>query len=121
MDPEEQGALEFLPSFSSCDANAPADASAQQSHYRFGPKNMAWYFCKTCGVTTLTQGEYGYDAARAGDGKTLRRKTRMLNAVTLDQDQDGLDLSKIRFRYFNGRDHGWSASLLDAPAAWGTW
>lgn len=121
MDPDEPDALQFLPSSSSCDANAPADASAQQSHYRFGPKNMTWYFCKTCGVTTLTQGEYQTDAAGAGNGKTLCKKARMLNAVTLDQGQNGLDLSKIRFRYFNGRDHGWSASLQDAPAAWGTW
>lgn len=121
LDPDRPDALEFL---SSSNSDAPAeagpepDADTHQAQYRFGSKGVIWYFCRTCGVTTLAQGEHESDA---GDGKIVRVKTHVLNAVTLDQGQEGLDLSTIKFRYFNGLDHGWFASIQDSPAAWGTW
>jgi hypothetical protein len=109
------GAFEFLPGSSS---DTDTDTDEQQGQYAFGPKDVRWSFCKVCGVAILAQGEYKYNA---GDGVVGRRKTRVINAVTLDQGQEGLDFSKIKIRYFNGREHGWDAKKQDEPAEWGTW
>lgn len=91
---------------------------ANLGQYRFADGGVAWNFCTHCGVNVWAQGEYD----RSDDGgQTVRDKTLLINAVTLNQDDNGLDLTKLKFGYYNGKDHGWNAEQRDEPARWGSW
>jgi hypothetical protein len=61
-----------------------------QSEYLFNKKVIHHKFCKTCGVTSFSNGT-------APDGK----KMIAINARTID----GVDLDRYEVTEFNGRDH----------------
>ena len=57
------------------------------------------------------EGEYEWE------GKTI--KFFSINLCSVDQPQEGLDLSKVKLNYCDGRNDNWGAGLKDAPWAGG--
>jgi len=43
-----------------------------------------------------------------------------INALTLDQDQ-GIDLAKMKSKYFNGKTNDWAQGARDEPYPGGSW
>ena len=94
------------------------------------------WFCGRCGVTVAAGGSYVMPAAAAGDtsggdgegdgkaaeegaGKGETVHFFAISAVTLDQPQQGLDLSEFKVAYFDGRNDNWMAGKKDVPWAGG--
>ena len=74
-----------------------------------------WH-CGKCGVTVCAGGKYTMPATEgeAGeDGKVI--DFFGINIVTLDQPQEGLDLSIFRIEYWDGRHDNWMAGKQDTP------
>ncbi|EGC46660.1 glutathione-dependent formaldehyde-activating protein [Histoplasma capsulatum var. duboisii H88] len=78
------------------------------AEYSFGPKRVRHYFCKTCGVSCFIFGSHG----------DLR--LWIVNGLTIDTDQ-GIDWSKIRLQYWNGRDEDWAKGPKNEPYPNGSW
>jgi len=55
--------------------------------------------CTKCGVSVYTHGEIEFD------GKIVPFSS--LNIATIDQPQEGFDLSKFKIHYWSGLDNGW--------------
>jgi hypothetical protein len=75
---------------------------------KYSPRggSLHFYFCKTCGVNCFYQG------GGAVDGKDLEYVR--INALTLDPDQ-GLDFSKWKLKYWDGKNNNWKAGPSDVP------
>jgi hypothetical protein len=108
VDPDDPGSFKYT----------SHDVLANLGHYGFGDRGVNWNFCRQCGVNVSANGEY--DKTGVEGAPAVRTRTRVFNAVTLDQDDRGLDLTKLKLGYFNGKDHGWSAEQQDEPAPWGS-
>lgn len=86
-------------------------STTELGSYEFGNKTMHHMFCKTCGVSCFYKGHSEAlfsEASRYG-----------VNLLTLDPDQ-GLDLRKVKFQYWNGIDEEWDGTK-DEPAHNGIW
>src|SRR5437016_251512 len=79
----------------------------QLSDYQFNSKDVHKYFCKTCGVHVCWTGKYEFEG-------TVVNFFR-INILTLDQPQEGLDLSQWKITYADGRNNNWKAGTRDAP------
>ncbi|KAN0096900.1 Mss4-like protein [Hyaloscypha variabilis] len=77
---------------------------------KYSPKgeegSFFFYFCKTCGVNVCYQARHKPDN---GEPKWLR-----LNALSLDPDQ-GLDFTKFKMEYWDGKNNNWKAGPSDVP------
>lgn len=64
-------------------------------------------FCNKCATCIVTHGYFEING----------KKTDFfsLNANSLDQPQDGLDLSIFTIKYWDGRGDNWQAGLKDTP------
>lgn len=65
------------------------------------------YFCKECGTHILREGSYPYE------GQT--HDFCMINLVSLDQPQEGLDLSDFQLEYVDGKHDNWFAGTQTTP------
>jgi hypothetical protein len=83
------------------------DSMAQVKDYQTKGKDIHKYFCGTCGVHIYQKGQYEYD------GQVHEFFT--LNAPTLDQPQEGLDLSQLKIQYWDGRNDNFRAGARDGP------
>ena|ERR1700760_661038 len=68
-------------------------------------------FCNKCGAQIVGHGFYEF-----GGGKT---DFFSLNILTLDQPQEGLDLSNLKMVYWDGLNNNWTAGKKDVPWAGG--
>jgi hypothetical protein len=75
--------------------------------YQFGSKRTHHYFCEKCGVQVCGKGEYEFEGQHV--------KFFTLNVLTLDQPQDGLDLSQWKVGYWDGRTNNWTGGQRDVP------
>lgn len=65
------------------------------------------YFCGRCGVHVVGEGEFEYQ------GQLHRFFS--VNVTTIDQPQDGFDLSRLKIRYVDGLNNNWGAGPKDVP------
>lgn len=70
-------------------------------------KTTHLYFCPKCGVQVYRDGYYEHE------GKTIEHFT--VNLVTLDQPQEGLDLRKVKFHYWNMLNDDMTSGSRDEP------
>jgi hypothetical protein len=75
--------------------------------YQFRSKDTHKYFCKECGIHVCGKGKYEYE------GKVFEYFT--INILTLDQPQEGLDLSTWKIKYWDGRNDNWKDGMRDVP------
>lgn len=92
----------FVP-LDSIDLITPAFKSELSDYQANNNPNIHRYFCNKCGTHIFREGKF------ENDGQTFEFCT--LNAVTLETPQEGLDFSKWKFEYFDGkyddkREHG---------------
>lgn len=64
-------------------------------------------FCNRCATSIVTHGFYEINGKRVDFFS--------LNANSLDQPQEGLDLSTFKIMYASGRDDNWMAGAKDVP------
>ncbi|KAG8627795.1 hypothetical protein KVT40_003668 [Elsinoe batatas] len=74
--------------------------------------NLHRYFCDQCGNLVFTAGWFEYEGHRIDYFG--------FNSKTLDQPQEGLDLSKFKFDYFDGLNGNYFAKKTDGPHPGGT-
>ncbi|KAM3421563.1 hypothetical protein BST61_g1950 [Cercospora zeina] len=65
------------------------------------------YFCKGCGTHVWQEGYYEWEGQR--------HDFFAVNLATVDQPQDGIDLSETKIRYEDGFHDNWAAGLRDQP------
>lgn len=65
------------------------------------------YFCPTCGVHVFTQGSYEYEGSLI--------KIQSVNVLTLDQPQEGLELSEWKIEYWDARTDNWAGGKKEKP------
>ena len=104
--------LDILPP-SSFKLQSPASLDDSQLG-RYSPKgdegSFFFYFCKTCGVNVFYQARHKPDGA---EPEWLR-----INALSLDPDQ-GLDFTKIKMEYWDGKNNNWKAGPSSVPYSGG--
>lgn len=83
------------------------ESVSQVKDYQMRSKDIHKYFCGTCGIHVWSQGEFVYE------GKTYPLFS--INILTLDQPQDGLDLSTFKIQYLDGRNDNWMTGPRDVP------
>ena len=70
-------------------------------------KSVNRYFCSKCGVHVWMEGYYEFD------GK--RMDIFAVNLASVDQPQDGIDMSEVKISYFDGLHKNFYAGLTDSP------
>jgi hypothetical protein len=65
------------------------------------------YSCPKCGVHVFRIGSYEYEGTVT--------KFQNVNVLTLDQPQEGLELSEWKIEYWDGRADNWMAGKKDQP------
>jgi len=75
--------------------------------YQWGRKLGHRHFCRTCGVQVFGYGAYEIE------GKTV--EFFVVNVLTLEQPQEGLQLEKFVIKYFDGKNDNWFSGPMDAP------
>lgn len=81
---------------------------AECKDYRINPKhNVHKYFCGNCGIHVCSEGSFEWK------GQVIEFFT--VNLVTLEQPQEGLDLSGWNFSYVDGRNDKWESVRDDVP------
>jgi hypothetical protein len=76
--------------------------------YQFGTKSAIHrYFCTKCGVNVFSRGSYEYE------GTVTRFQN--VNILTLDQPQEGLELSEWKIEYWDGRADNWAGGKKERP------
>ncbi|KAI1614147.1 Mss4-like protein [Exophiala viscosa] len=83
------------------------ESASQVKDYQMKSKDIHKYFCGTCGIHVWSEGEFVYE------GK--KYPLFSVNILTLDQPQEGLDLSKVKIQYFDGRNDNWMAGPRGVP------
>jgi hypothetical protein len=76
-------------------------------NYQPNIKTVNRHRCPTCGVHVVAYGVYEFS------GKPFDFFS--LNAATLDQPQEGLDLTTAKVTYYNGLDNAWLDGPKDQP------
>jgi len=79
----------------------------QLSDYQFRSPDIHNYFCGRCGVSVLGAGKFEY--------QNQVHELFKLNVLTLEQPQEGLDLSTFKIKYWDGRNDNWMAGQKDMP------
>ena len=69
------------------------------------------YFCTACGTQIWSQGWYQF-----GDAKY---DFFNVNAASIDQPQDGFDLSEVKLSYWNGLNNDWMSGMKEVPFSGG--
>jgi hypothetical protein len=77
---------------------SPASIDEMQL-YQGKNKDIERRICGNCGVYIVAKGSYEYE------GKKVDFFT--INLMTLDQPQEGLDLSKFKMSYYDGLTNNW--------------
>ncbi|KAJ9602548.1 hypothetical protein H2200_013091 [Cladophialophora chaetospira] len=81
---------------------------AECKDYRIRPEqNIHKYFCGTCGIHVAQEGSFEWN------GQVHEFFT--FNLVTLEQPQDGLELSQWKFTYCDGRNDKFENISHDGP------
>jgi hypothetical protein len=80
---------------------------SELADYQWRTKQSHRYFCNRCGVHVYGKAEY------EEDGKVIKHFG--INLVTLDQPQEGLNLSNFKIRYYSGRNDAFHLGLKDTP------
>lgn len=75
--------------------------------YQPRSKDIHRYFCNKCGVHIYGEGKYVFEG---GEYKFFT-----VNLHSLDQPQEGLDLSLFKFEYWDGRNDNWFAGKKKVP------
>jgi hypothetical protein len=79
--------------------------------YSWRSPNIHRRFCNKCGVQIVGHGFYEHGGQKFDFFS--------LNAGSLDQPQEGLDLSKFKVKYASGRDDGWMKGPKEEPFSGG--
>jgi hypothetical protein len=82
-------------------------SEADVRDYQWRSKDAHRFYCDKCGVHVFSRVKYELG------GKEVR--SFGINIVTLDQPQEGLDLSRFEIRYWDGRSDNWAAGLKEGP------
>lgn len=85
---------------------APSSQS-EVKNYQMGSKNINKYFCGNCGIHCWADGKFEYQ------GTVHAFFT--VNILTLDQPQEGLDLSTVKMDYYDGKNDNWAAGGSQKP------
>lgn len=85
---------------------SPASKSEMGDYSPKGPP-IHRYFCTQCGSHVLREGWYEYEGQKIDFCG--------LNLVTLDQPQDGLELSDFKVDYWDGKHDNWMAGKGKTP------
>lgn len=80
---------------------------AEVKDYQMRSPDIHRYFCGTCGIHVWAAGQYEFGG--------VVEKFFTVNLLTLDQPQDGLDLSTFKLQYWDGRNDNWTGGLRDVP------
>jgi len=81
---------------------------AELTNYQPNMKTMNRYSCPTCSVQIALDGTYPLPGGK-------EHVHFSINAATLDQPQEGLELTGTKIVYVNGREDKWTDGLTDAP------
>jgi hypothetical protein len=82
-------------------------SEADVRDYQWRSKDAHRFYCDNCGVHVFSRTKYEVGGQEVnGFG---------INIVTLDQPQEGLDLSRFEIRYWDGRGDNWMAGQKSAP------
>ncbi|KAK2761367.1 hypothetical protein FQN54_001889 [Arachnomyces sp. PD_36] len=71
------------------------------------PNDVHRYFCGKCGVHVACRAKFEYQ----GQVHDIFN----MNLVTIDQPQEGIELSKWKIQYYDGRTDNFSAGTRDVP------
>ena len=69
------------------------------------------YFCKNCGTHVWAGGSYEWEGAK--------HEFFTINLSSIDQPQEGVDLSKVKLSYCDGLRDNWHAGLSEKPYSCG--
>jgi len=83
------------------------DRPDQTKEYQLTSKRIHKYFCDTCGVHVWAEGRYEWEGQQV--------EFFSLNALTLDQPQEGLNLNDFKIQYWDGKNDNWAAGPKDTP------
>jgi hypothetical protein len=83
----------------------------QLPDYQWRSKDAHRYFCDKCGVQVFMKAKYEFQ------GQEINAFG--INAVTLDQPQEGLDLSEFKIKYWDGKNDNWMAGMKEVPYSGG--
>ena len=76
--------------------------------YQYGRSpDIHRYFCAKCGVNVFISGWYEYEGQKF--------EIQNVNLMTLDQPQEGLELSEWKVEYVDGRNDNWFAGQKEKP------
>jgi hypothetical protein len=79
--------------------------------YQSENKAMHKRYCSKCGIHVVGHGYYTFNNQRVDFFS--------LNLNTLDQPQEGLDLSKFKIEYWDGLHNNWQAGKAEKPYSGG--
>lgn len=82
-------------------------SKSEVKNYQWRSKDINKYFCANCGIHCWSNGEFEFQGAQ--------HQFFTINILTLDQPQEGLELSKFRINYGDGRTDNWAAGPSDKP------
>ena len=83
---------------------SPASKDQLSDYHR---SNLHKYFCKTCGIQTHEEGAYEFEGQK--------HPFFCLNILSLDQPQKGLELSRFKIKYWDGKNDNWGAGSKEEP------
>lgn len=80
----------------------------------YAPRNKALprYFCDKCGAHVWMEGSYEFPLP---DGGRQKVEHFSVNLPTIDQPQDGVDLSLVKIKYWDGLNGNFGAGLGEQP------
>lgn len=79
----------------------------ETGHYVYRQKTAKKHFCRDCGVHVWGKGKYTWEGTEY--------PYFSVNLATLDQPQEGLDLSEWKMEYYDGLHDNWMGGAKDAP------
>ncbi|KAF2720414.1 hypothetical protein K431DRAFT_285890 [Polychaeton citri CBS 116435] len=82
-------------------------SKAELPNYAPRIKSVARYFCDKCGTHVWMEGSYPHG------GK--EHELFAVNLATVDQPQEGIDLSQTKIRYFDMLRENYAGGLKDTP------
>lgn len=84
-----------------------ADYAPETEATKSGMADGHRYFCANCGVHVWGEGWYEFGGEK--------HNFFSVNLATIDQPQDGIDLSETKIKYCDGLNNNWFAGLKDEP------
>ena len=79
--------------------------------YQYRLDHIHHRFCNKCGGQIVGHGYYEFNGQKTDFFS--------VNILTLDQPQEGLDLSKWKIQYWDGLNNNWQGGKKDEPWAGG--